>query len=137
MSYWKLNIPSTIYCISIGLRKSRWCNHTKRLRDGDRTVWKWDYMKILGIWNYQIIIDQLCYHVKWMLEWIIVCITIYSKKSMWDDYIFCDSKPLFAFLWAPSCMTFINSPKNVKKGFFNSDIAHSPKYGVIFHEFCM
>ena len=36
---WQFNIPSTIYSNSIKLRKSRWCNHTKRLGNGNSTVW--------------------------------------------------------------------------------------------------
>ena len=46
-----LNMPGTIYSIWIGLRKSRWCNHTKWLCDGNSTVWKLDYMLILVICN--------------------------------------------------------------------------------------
>ena len=46
LSHWQLNIPGTIYSILIGLRKSRWHNHTKRLCDGDSTVWKLHYIYV-------------------------------------------------------------------------------------------
>ena len=42
LSNWQLNFPGTIYSISIEFRKSRWCNHTWRLCDGNSTLWKWD-----------------------------------------------------------------------------------------------
>ena len=43
LSNWHLNIPGTVYSNWIKLRISRWCNHTKRLCDGNSTLWKLDY----------------------------------------------------------------------------------------------
>ena len=89
LSNWKLNVPSTIYSTSIWLRKSRWCNKTKRLFDDNSTFWKirvhakFGYLKQSFI---NFIIWNCFWNLKRKLEKIKIIILKTDRKKNWQMF---------------------------------------------------